>query len=70
MVMQAVSSSVIAALGYEPDRAWLLVRFRSGRLYRYLDVPEAEFDALVGASSIGGYYNRHIRDAFRVEELT
>jgi hypothetical protein len=69
MLMQAVTSSVIDAIGYDEDGAWLLVRFNNGRLYRYRGVPEAEFDALVQASSIGGYYNRHIRDAFPYEEL-
>jgi hypothetical protein len=69
MVMQAVSSSVIAALGYDADRATLLVRFTSGKLYRYRGVPEVEFDALVSAGSIGSYYNRRIRDAFPYEEV-
>jgi hypothetical protein len=69
MVMQAVTSSVIAALGYDADRSHLLVRFTSGKLYRYRGVPEVEFDALVSAGSIGSYYNRRIRGAFPFEEI-
>ena len=70
MLMQAVTSSVIDAVGYDEDRSWLLVKFSSGRLYRYRGVPEPEFDALIQANSVGRYYNRHIRDAFPYEELS
>ncbi|MFN0067178.1 MAG: KTSC domain-containing protein [Limisphaerales bacterium] len=60
MSLQPVHSSAIAAVGY--DGSTLAVRFRgSGRIYLHHRVPESVYAGLVTASSIGAYYNRHIR---------
>ena len=63
MSMVCVSSSVIAAIGY--DGSTLRVAFHSGRVYDHPHVPAYHFQGLLNASSVGAYYNRHIRGKYR-----
>jgi hypothetical protein len=51
MQRRPVESSNISSLGWEDET--LEVEFISGHLYEYHGVPESEYQALLGASSIG-----------------
>jgi len=64
-----VTSSVIAAVGYAEPDGILEVEFSTGRVYWYFDVPRREYDALLGASSIGHYFNTRIRNRYRSSEV-
>ena len=66
---EPVSSSTIAAIGYDEEREILEVEFVSGALYRYLGVPDEVFDALWAAPSKGKFFNEHIRDAYPWEQV-
>jgi lysyl-tRNA synthetase class 2 len=57
-------SSVIRSADYDPETGTLDVAFRTGRHYRYFDVPESEYGGLITASSAGAYFNTHIRDQY------
>lgn len=59
-----VRSSVIAAVGYDPETAVLEVEFRSGDLYRYFAVPPSVHRALIEAESPGAYFNKHVSDHY------
>lgn len=63
MSMTPVSSSVIAAVGY--NGSTLRVAFHSGRVYDHPGVPYSLYVGLMSASSKGAYYNRNIRGRFR-----
>ena len=63
-------SSVIDDFDYEAESNALTIRFKSGRLYRYRQVPETVVLAFARARSKGAFFNRHIRDRYAVEELT
>ena len=65
MFREPVTSSSIAALGYDPRQSVLEVEFRSGAVYRYYAVPRDVFSSLRKASSKGAFLNRRIRDRFR-----
>lgn len=58
-----VSSSTIAAVGYDPDSATLGVRFHSGMEYHYFQVSKEVFDGFVGASSCGQYLDQYVKKA-------
>lgn len=58
--MQGVDSSNIDAVGYDADRKKLVVRFKNGGVYEY-DSDLGEYQALVGSSSVGGYFHRNIK---------
>ena len=61
MDVENVQSSVLASVGYDADRKILEVRFRSGRIYQYFDVPPAIYKKLLSASSVGSYFNKVVR---------
>jgi KTSC domain len=62
-----VTSSVLAAVGYDPERRVLEARFRTGRVYHYFDVPHSIFKLLLAARSKGQYFNKAIRSHLRSE---
>jgi KTSC domain len=66
---EPVSSSLIAALGYDEEHEILEVEFTSGDLYRYHGIPADVFDALCAARSKGKFFNEHIRDAYPWEQV-
>jgi len=48
----------------------LEIEFRNGHVYQYAGVPELEYMALIGAGSVGRYFNRHIKDVFEEERIS
>ncbi len=58
-----VSSSSVAAVGYESETSTLGVRFLDGREYHYFGVPEDIFVGLQSASSVGSYFNQYVKNA-------
>lgn len=63
MKMRPVSSSEIAALGYDPSKGLLRALFVEGGLYEYEQVPAKLYEQLLQAPSIGRFFNEHIRNA-------
>lgn len=60
-------STTLATADYDPDRETLDVKLRTGRVYRYFEVPASVFDELLAAKSAGRYFNTKIRDRYRAE---
>lgn len=61
----AVSSSNLAAIGWEPDaegseNGILEVEFQSGPVYQYADVPRYLYESLLHANSVGRAFNQMI----------
>ena len=67
--MLAVSSSNVESIGYDETTQTLQVRFLSGGIYIYKNVPLMEFECLRAAPSIGGYLNRNIKGAYAYEKI-
>ena len=65
-----VESSVLAAVGYDVGKRLLEIEFRSGAIYRYLEVPEEIHRRLLAAESKGRFFGAAIRDKFRSERVT
>ena len=59
-----VSSSLLASVAYDHDRAILQLEFRGGAIYQYFGVPVRSYQELLQADSHGAYFNRHIRSFF------
>ena len=57
-----VISRTIRSVGYDRARRVLQVEFVGGKVYDYLDVPQAKYDGLMSATSKGTYLNEHIRE--------
>ena len=60
--MCSVNSSDIASIGYE--NGTLHIRFNSGGLYAYYNVPQSEYNGLMAASSHGRYFHAHIKNNY------
>lgn len=62
MIMKPVVSSDIASIGYA--NGLLHIRFHSGGLYSYSNVPLSIYEGLMSASSHGKYFHAHIRGRY------
>ena len=70
MYRRPVESSLIRSIGYDLPSSVLEVEFvAGGRLYEYYDVPLSVYSRLMGAESIGAYFNEHIRDMYAYQEI-
>lgn len=65
--MQPVSSSNIAAIGYDAESQMVYVQFLNGSTYAYKGVPEHEFENLRTAPSVGSYLNRYYKNVYSYE---
>lgn len=65
--MYQVSSSNIAAVGYDADSQTVYVNFLNGSTYAYKGVPEHEFENLRTAPSVGSYLNRNFKNVYPYE---
>ena len=59
--MQAVESSNIKAVGYDPAIQVLRVEFHGGRSYNYTGVTPQKHQEFMGAASKGKHFHRNIR---------
>lgn len=64
-----LESSTLASVLYLPAHRELQVAFRSGEIYRYLDVPTEVYRELLAAPSKGIYFNSNIRTRFAFRQL-
>ena len=67
--MHPVSSSNIAAVGYDLDSRTAYVQFLNGSTYAYKGVPEHEFENLRTASSVGSYLNRNYKNVYPYDRV-
>ena len=67
--MQPVTSSNLAAIGYDASAKVLHVEFKNGTVYEYTGVPEDTYAALLGAESLGSYFHGHIRSEFPYSKI-
>ena len=65
--MQPVSSSNIAAIGYDSENQTVYVQFLNGSTYAYKGVPEHEYENLRTAPSIGSHLNRNFKNVYPCE---
>jgi KTSC domain len=60
IVRQPVNSSMLRAVGYDPEHAVLQAEYQTGQTWNYLNVPQSKFDELLAAESHGRYMHSHI----------
>lgn len=65
----AVSSSNIAAIGYDPDSQTLEIEFTNGAVYQYFGVPPDEHDGFMNADSKGKYLHANIKSRYSYGKL-
>ncbi|HEY0111727.1 MAG TPA: KTSC domain-containing protein [Allosphingosinicella sp.] len=60
-------SSAITRAAFDPEKETLDLWYKGGDRYRYFEVREPMFDALLAAPSAGEYVNRKIKPGRRYE---
>ena len=60
MELQPVELSMLAAVGYDSQAKVLMIQFRDGRTYQYLDIPADVYQALMKSLSKGRFMRRNI----------
>jgi len=69
MIRTPVSSSNVASIGYDSVTMTLEIEFTKGTVYQYFDVPEAEYQSLISAESVGKYLNYNIKNNYRFAQI-
>jgi hypothetical protein len=69
MFREPVTSSVIAAIGYDEENEILELELVSGCVYRYLGICLDIYEDFRAARSMGKFFNENIRDAYPWERL-
>ena len=69
MDRQRVSSSNLESVGYDANDEILEIKFHSGGVYQYLNVPLEKYESLMSASSKGSYFSRAIKDRYRYRKI-
>jgi KTSC domain len=64
MEREPVTSSVVAAIGYDSKFQWLEIELKTGSLYLYREVPAHIHQAFMAALSKGTFYNQYVRDDY------
>ena len=64
MKMTPVESTNLSAVGYEEATKRMQVRFNSGGLYAYNNVPKKAYSELMKADSQGSYFNTFIKGMY------
>ena len=70
MKMTPVVSSNIAAIGYDLVCTELVVQFKNGKTFYYLEVSPEEHASLMAAESVGKHFNQFIKSIKVGSELT
>jgi len=61
-----VDSSAIISMGYYREQRQLLVKFNNEDNYLYKGVPVGLFQKMRNCYSIGKFYNKHIKNNFKL----
>ena len=70
MIVTAVESTTLKAIGYDESAAVLRLEFRSREVYDYFGVPATVHETLLLASSIGACFNEIVRGCFPYLRVT
>lgn len=69
MERKHVSSSNLESVGYDANDEILEIKFHSGGIYQYFNVPLEKFESLLNASSKGRYFLSYIKNRYRFRKI-
>jgi hypothetical protein len=67
--MIPVNSSTIDSIGYNQQTNRLTVKFKTGAIYEYLDVPHYVYEAVMSADSIGKALNSEVKGIYDFSKI-
>jgi len=69
MNRQHVQSSDIESIGYDEALQRLEIKFLSGGIYQYSNVPDNIYNGVINASSHGKYFHEYVKDKFAFNKI-
>lgn len=63
-------SAVIAKYDYDAQSETLTITYHSGKIYRYLSVPQKVYNEMRATMVKGIFFNRNIKGKYPFEELS
>lgn len=63
-IVRTPDSGTLAAVGYDSEQHSLVVEFRNGAAYLFLDVPSCLYLGILESESAGRFFNEKIRESF------
>ena len=63
MQREPLLSNSLTSVGYDADTQTLEIEFKTGEIYRYLNVPESVYITFINSDSPGRFFIKHIKDA-------
>lgn len=67
--MHDVESSALKSVGYDGSREVLVIKFTSGSVYEYDDVPRSVYEELMNAPSKGRFFNANIKGLYTCRRI-
>ncbi|MGA1354220.1 MAG: KTSC domain-containing protein [Candidatus Limnocylindrus sp.] len=67
--LHPVRSSMIREIGYTTPKRQMHVRFNTGNVYGFSDVPVDVYSGLLKADSKGTYFNENVRDKYEHKKM-
>lgn len=62
-------SSTLEKGQYDKVNEVLKIKFKNGRMYKYMDVPQKVFGALMAADSQGSFFAKNIKNQFETHKM-
>ena len=69
MDRQAIESTSIRSIGYEPINSILEVEFKNGGIYQYFNVPPDVYEELMNTESHGIYFHENIKEIYQYAKV-
>lgn len=65
-----VDSQVFSAIGHNPQKQILALKFRSGAIHHYAGVSADQFVEFASAESLGSHFSKQIKNRHQAERMT
>jgi len=65
-----VQSSNIDTVDYSESENVLTISFLNGSVYKFFEVPQSIFNELINAPSVGGFFNKNIKNIFNYKKIS
>lgn len=67
--MIEVNSSTISQVGYDSSSQILAVKFKTGAVYEYLEVPQEIYNFVINSDSVGKALNAEVKGVYEYRQL-
>ncbi len=70
MIRQHVNSTIINSIGYDITSCTLEIKFLSGDIYKYNNLPQNLYEEFMITSSYGSFFQKYIKDHYSYRKIS